>query len=299
MSLTSNTPDDTPPVSEGGSLPRWVAVLFVAAFALVGYLLYATYMQRQTLAKNQQDADKKTQALAAEVDKTNARIADLKGQLDVTSQKLGLTQDELARARGLAQSIRSEQQKSDAQLKQQIGEVQADTTTKFGQVATQLNGTQTDLSATKADLEATKGKLQSTIGDLGVQSGLIATNHEEVEELKRLGERDIFEFSLTKSKTAEHVGPIQVQLRKVDTKHYRYTLNVVADDKSIEKKDKTVGEPVQFYVRGARAPYEIVVFDLGKDSAKGYLSTPKSAQAGPPPSPAPLSSPSPAAPPGN
>jgi hypothetical protein len=295
MSLTSNTPNDTPPASEAGSLPRWVMVLFVAAFALVGYLLYATYTQRQALAKSQQDADKKTMALAAEVDKTNARIADLKGQLDVTSQKLGLTEDELARARGLAQTIRSEQQKSDAQLKQQIGEVQADTTTKFGQVATQLNGTQTDLSATKADLEATKGKLQSTIGDLGVQSGLIATNHEEVEELKRLGERDIFEFSLTKSKKAEHVGPIQVELRKVDTKHYRYTMNVIADDKSIEKKDKTVGEPVQFYVRGARAPYEIVVFDLTKDTAKGYLSTPKSAQAAPPASPVAA----PASPPGN
>jgi len=294
MSLTSNAPDETP-VSEGGSLPRWVTVLFVAAFALVGYLLYANYAQRQALAKSQQDADKKTQALAAEVDKTNARIADLKGELDVTSQKLGLTQDELARAKGLAQTIRADQQKSDAQLKQQIGEVQADTSTKFGQVATEINGTQTDLSATKADLEATKGKLQSTIGDLGVQSGLIATNHEEVEELKRLGERDIFEFSLTKSKQAEHVGPIQVQLRKVDTKHYRYTMNVIADDKSIEKKDKTVGEPVQFYVRGARAPYEIVVFDLTKDTAKGYLSTPKSGQAAPPSSP----SSTPSSPPGN
>lgn len=294
MSLTSNTPDEAP-VIEGGSLPRWVTVLFVAAFALVGYLLYANYAQRQALAKSQQDADRKTQALAAEVDKTNARIADLKGELDVTSQKLGLTQDELARAKGLAQTIRADQQKSDAQLKQQIGEVQADTTTKFGQVATEINGTQSDLSATKADLEATKGKLQSTIGDLGVQSGLIATNHEEVEELKRLGERDIFEFSLTKSKQAEHVGPIQVQLRKVDAKHYRYTLNVVADDKSIEKKDKTVGEPVQFYVRGARAPYEIVVFDLTKDTAKGYLSTPKSGQAAPPSSPSSSSS----APPGN
>ncbi|HTW22761.1 MAG TPA: hypothetical protein VMD78_04135 [Candidatus Baltobacteraceae bacterium] len=296
MSLTSNTPEETPVVSEGGSLPRWVTVLFVAAFALVGYLLYATYAERQALSKAQQDSDKKTQALAAEVDKTNSRIADLKGQLDVTSQKLGLTEDELARARSLAQSIRTQQAKSDEQLKQQIGEVQADTTTKFGQVATQLNGTQNDLSATKADLEATKGKLQTTIGDLGVQSGLIATNHEEVEELKRLGERDIFEFSLTKSKKAEHVGPIQVELRKVDTKHYKYTLNVVADDKSIEKKDKTVGEPVQFYVRGARAPYEIVVFDLGKDTAKGYLSTPKSGPAG---SPAPASSSTPASPPGN
>jgi hypothetical protein len=282
MSSSSNTPDDAP-IIEAAALPRWVTVLFVAAFALVGYLLYANYAQRQALAKSQEDADKKTQAIAAELDKTNARVADLKGGLDVTSQKLSLSQDELARARGLAQTARAEQQKSDAALRQQIGAVEADTTTKFGQVTTQISGTQTDLSATKADLEATKGKLQSTIGDMGVQSGLIARNHDEVEELKRLGERDIFEFSLNKSaKAPDRVGPIQVQLRKVDTKHYRYTLNVVADDKTIEKKDKTVGEPVQFYVRGARAPYEIVVFDLTKDQAKGYLSAPKSATAAPP-----------------
>jgi hypothetical protein len=96
------------------------------------------------------------------------------------------------------------------------------------------------------------------------------------------------------------VGPIQVELRKTDTKHFRYTLNVVADDKTIEKKDKTVGEPIQFYVRGARAPYEIVVFDLTKDTVKGYLSTPKSARAAPPSAPAgaPSSAPS-STPPGN
>jgi hypothetical protein len=286
MSLTPNTP--TPAASETAvytapGLPRWVMVLFVLAFALVGYLFYANYTDRETLRHTQEDADKRSQALATELDKTNSRVADLKGQLDVTSQKLGLTQDELARARGLAQLARKDQQQSDSQLRQQIGAVQADTATKFGEVATQINGTQTDLNSTKADLEATKGKLQSTVGDLGVQSGLIARNHEEVEELKRLGERDIFEFTLNRSsKSPEHLGPIQVQLRKIDTKHYRFTLNVVADDKTIEKKDKTVGEPVQFYVHGARAPYEIVVFDLTKDSAKGYLSTPKSATAAPP-----------------
>ena len=206
-----------------------------------------------------------------------------KGNWMSPSQKLGLTQDELARARGLAQSIKKDQQQSDEQLRQQIGAVQADTTTKFGQVTTEISGTKSDVAATKADLEATKGKLQSTVGDLGVQSGLIARNHDEVEELKRLGERDIFEFSLKKEKTPQHVGPIQVVLRKTDTKHYKYTVDVVADDKNIEKKDRTVGEPIQFYVRGARAPYEIVVFDLGKDQAKGYLSTPKSASAAPPP----------------
>jgi hypothetical protein len=284
MSLTPATPNPPgePQVVETSSLPRWVILVFVIVFALFGYVLYASYSDRQSAQKIQDEADKRTQALAAEVEKTNGRIAELKGQLEVTSQKLGLTQDELARARGLSQSIQKSQQQSDEQLRQQIGAVQADTTTKFGQVTTEISGTKSDVAATKADLEVTKTKLQSTVGDLGVQSGLIARNHDEVEELKRIGERDIVEFSLKKEKTPQHIGPIQVVLRKTDPKHFRYTLDVVADDKNIEKKDKTVGEPIQFYVRGARAPYEIVVFDIGKDQAKGYLSTPKSASAAPP-----------------
>ena len=282
MSSTPNSGSESNYV-EPSTLPRWVTILFVVAFVLVGYLLYATYAERQALNKSQEDANRKTQAMAAELDKTNSRIADLKGQLDVTSQKLGLTEDELARARGLAQTARTSQQKSDQQLRQEMGAMQADTTTKFGQVNSALTGTQNDLNATKADLESAKGLMQSMKGDMGVQSGLIARNHDEVEELKRLGQRDIFEFTLKRSaKGPEHVGPIQVQLRKVDPKKYKYTFNVVADDKVIEKKDKTAGEPVQFYVQGVRAPYEIVVFDVTKDSAKGYLSTPKSAAAAPP-----------------
>jgi hypothetical protein len=286
MSSTPNPVGDNP-AADASALPRWVTLLFVVAFALVGYLLYASYDARQTLHKSLQDADKKTQALAAQLDRTNSRVADLKGQLDVTSQKLGLTGDEVARARSLAQSAKKEQEKSDASFRQQIGQVQADTSTKFGEVATEISGTKSDVAATKADLEATKGRMQTAIGDLNVQSGLIARNHDEVEELKRIGQRDIFEFTLGRTKGPQRVGPIQILLRKVDSNKYRYTLNVVADDKSIEKKDKTVGEPVQFYVRGARAPYEIVVFEVSKDQAKGYLSTPKSAGAPPPSSPPP------------
>lgn len=289
MSLTPSTPTPEPHdetrVTEISPLPRWVAVLFVVAFVLLAYLVYASYSERQTLRTNLSMADQKTQALAGELDKTNTRIADLKGQLDVTSQKLGLTEDELAHARSLAQTIRKQQQQSDANFRKQLGQVQQDTSAKFGQVATDINTTKTDLSAAKADLEATKNKLQSTIGDLGVQSGLIARNHDEVEELKRMGQRDIFEFTLGKTKQPQHVGPIQIQFHKFDTKHYRYTMDVVADDKKIEKKDKTVGEPVQFYVRGARAPYEIVVFDVNKKEAKGYLSTPKSPNAPAPSAP--------------
>jgi hypothetical protein len=285
MSLTPSTP--TPePVPEKTGLPRWVAVFFVIAFGLVGWLFYATYANNQALHEAQDASNKKVQALAGELDKTNSRLADEKGQLEVTEQKLGLTEDELARARALAQNVKRQQQASDEKFRKALG----DTQTKFGQVNTQITNTQNDLSATKADLASTKTKLASTIGDLGVQSGLIAKNHSEVEELKALGERNIYEFKLHTSKHLlwtspsewKHVGPIQLRLRNVDPKHYRYTMNVLADDKNIEKKDKDVDEPIQFYVEGARAPYEIVVFKLDHDEAQGYLSTPKTASQAPP-----------------
>ncbi len=277
----SIAPSSTPP-PEGqnfdiSTTPRWVVIAFVVAFVLVGYLLYATHAQRQDLKAGLEEANKKSTTLAAQLDRANATLAELKGQLDVTTQKLGLTEDEVARARGMAQSIREKQKVNDEQLRTQIGQVQQETSSKIGQVSTELSGTKSDVEATKKDLEATKGKLERAVGDLGVQSGLIARNHDEVQELKRLGERNIFEFDLPKTKSPQRVGPIMVQLRKTDTKHFRYTMNVIADDKSIEKKDKTVGEPVQFYVHGARAPYEIVVFSLTKDHATGYLSTPKEA----------------------
>ncbi|MFY9529832.1 MAG: hypothetical protein WBC04_18925 [Candidatus Acidiferrales bacterium] len=294
MSITPNSgPEGYLPSEahvQGSAVPRWVQILFIIAFLLVAYLLYAGYSERQLVRTEMDKANRQAQALAAQLDKTNSRLADLKGELDVTTQKLGLTQDELARARGLSQTIRKEQKQSDEQLRSQIGQVQQDTSTKFGQVTTELSGTKSDVEAAKKDLEETKAKLQSTIGDLGVQSGLIARNHEEVETLKRLGERNIYEFQLTKSKMPQKLGPIQLTLRKVDAKRFRYTMNVVADDKSIEKKDKTVGEPVQFYVRGTRVPYEIVVFDLSKDRASGYLSTPKDTNAAPAPASAPSGS---------
>jgi len=276
MSLTPSTPNPEPVVERSGS-PRWVGVLFVVILGLVGWLFYTTYENNQAFHQAQDAANKKVEALAGELDKTNSRIADEKGQLEVTEQKLGLTEDELARARALAQNVRKQQEASDQNFRKALGEAQATNQTQFGQVNTQITKTQSDLSATQADLKNEEGKLQSTIGDLGVQSGLIAKNHDEVEALKELGERNIYEFTLHKGKHMEHVGPIQLGLRKVNTKHYTYSMNVLADDKNIEKKDRDLDEPVQFYVQGARAPYEIVVYKIGKNEAQGYLSTPKTA----------------------
>lgn len=276
MSTTPNVPEPAETQHDLGSpTPRWIFVVFVVLFVLVGYLLYAGHMARTKLEADLAKANDKTKVLAAQVDQTNTRMAELKGQMEVTAQKLGLTQAELARARSLAQTIRKEQKASDEKLTAQLGQVKQESEAKIGQVAGEVSGTKSDIEATRKDLEATKSKLERTIGDLGVQSGLIARNREELEELKRRGERNIFEFTVQKSKAPQRVGPVQLTLKKVDTKKFRYTMIVYADDKSIEKKDKTVAEPVQFYVKGARIPYEIVVFEVLKDRASGYLSTPK------------------------
>ena len=257
------------------SVPRWILVAFIAVFALVGYLLYANYSTRTKLEADLARTNERSKVLSAQVDQANARLAEMKGQLDVTSQKLGLTQEELARARSLTQTIRKEQKTSDERLVAQIGQVKQESETKIGQVSTELGGAKTDIESTKKDLEATKSRLEHSVGDMGVMSGLIARNREDLEELKRRGERNIFEFDLRKSKTPQKVGPVQLKLQKVDTKRYKYTMVVYADDKTVEKKDKTVNEPVQFYVKGAHSPYEVVVFEVSKDRATGYLSTPK------------------------
>ena len=276
MTTSPNLPEsEQTEHDQAPATPRWILLVFVVVFLLVGYLLYAGYSTRTKLQAQLADADAKTSQLIARVDQTNSRLADLKGQLDVTSQKLGLTQEELARARSLAQAIRKDQKASDERLGAQIGQVKQESEAKIGQVSTELGGAKTEIEATRKDLESTKGRLERAIGDLGVQSGLIARNREDLEELKRRGERNIFEFDLRKAKTPQRVGPVQLTLQKVDTKKLRYTMTVYADDKSIEKKDKTVNEPVQFYVKGARIPYEVVVFEISKDRAVGYLSTPK------------------------
>ena len=282
MSISPSVPEpNESDAYEAASTPRWIIIVFVAAFALIGYLLYAGNDLKTKLGTEQtglSQANSKQALLSAQIDQTNSVIADLRGKLEVTTQKLGFTQAELAQARTLSQNIRNSQKESDEKLTAQIGQVkqEADTVdTKIGQVSTDLTGAKGDISATRQDLEATKAKLTSTVGDLGVQSGLIARNQEELDQLKRQGERNIFELHLTKSKTPTHVGPIQITLTKTDPKKFKYTMTVIADDKTIEKKDKTADEPVQFYIHGVPRPYEIIVFDVTKDKVNGYLSTPK------------------------
>ena len=271
---------------EGSSLqndaavPRWVglAVAVLGGVSLIGVGLgwsalnqaKSTEQSIQTALKQQNDT------LSQRLAKADDQNQQLQSDLKVVTDKLNVTQDDLQKARQQAKQ-------SVVAYNKKLSGLETNVNTQLATKAStdELNKTNTDVAGVKTDLEDTKGKLERAQGDMGVMSGLIARNHDDVEELKRKGDRNYYEFTIQKSKSPQHVGPVQITLNKADQKRSKYTMTVLADDKTIEKKDKTAGEPVQFYVKGTAryAPYEIVVFDVNKNQITGYLATPKSAGA--------------------
>ena len=267
-------------IQSTSATPRWVglAIAALGAVSLVGLGLGWSALNQSKSVEQSTQASLKQQndALAQRLTKTEDQNQQLQSDLKVVTDKLNVTQEDLVKARKLTKA-------SVAAYDKKLSGLESNVNTQLASKAstddvTKLNG---DVSGVKNDLDATKSKLDRATGDMGVMSGLIARNHDDLEELKRKGDRNYYEFTIQKSKTPQRVGPVQMSLNKTDQKKSKYTMTVLADDKSIEKKDKTAGEPVQFYVKGTAhyAPYEIVVFDVGKNQITGYLSTPKSAGA--------------------
>jgi len=267
-------------IQSTSATPRWVglAIAALGGVSLLGLGLGWSALNQSKSVEQSTQASLKQQndALAQRLNKADEQNQQLQSDLKVVTSKLNVTQEDLVKARKLTKA-------SVAAYDKKLSGLESNVNTQLASKAstddvTKLNG---DVSGVKNDLDATKGKLDRATGDMGVMSGLIARNHDDLEELKRKGDRNYYEFTVQKSKTPQRVGPVQMSLNKTDQKKSKYTMTVLADDKSIEKKDKTAGEPVQFYVKGAQhyAPYEIVVFDVGKNQITGYLSTPKSAGA--------------------
>jgi chromosome segregation ATPase len=142
-------------------------------------------------------------------------------------------------------------------------------------VKTEVRGVKEDVASAQSGLEKTSAELKRAMGDMGVMSGLIATNSKDLAALRELGERNYLEFDLTKNQKDKKVGNITLALKKADPKRNRYTVEIMADDKRVEKQDRSINEPVQLYVSGNRQPYEVVVNQIKKDEIVGYLATPK------------------------
>jgi len=263
-------------VATEAAAPRWMGIV-VIALAIVSLVALGTGWTASTrskeLAQNlttaQQQEKQQEDVLSQRLAKAEDTNAQLQGELSVVTDKMKLTQGELSKARLQAKKIKEDDAKQLADLENNVN----------GQLATKatvddVNKVGADVTGVKTDLETTKNNLNMTRGEFGT---LIAKNHDEVEELRRLGERDYYEFTIDKKDQRQKVGDLMIELRGVNTKKNIYTIAMYVDDARYEKKNRSVNEPIYFFTRGTRAPMELTVNSVGKDKIVGYLSVPKSA----------------------
>jgi hypothetical protein len=265
---------DTEPVvvAERSASGAFIAAIIIAALLGIGALGWCYSLQNRITAAEQ------SLAAADRLDATNAR---LRATADTLGQNVGATQKQIDARTAVIIAAQKSQNAETAKLAQQqqaadqkIGAVSSD----VASVKTDVGGVKTDVATTRSDLDAAKAQMQSMMGDEGKMSGLIATNHDQLEVLKHKGDRTYVEFTLTKGAKPTLLSPIKLKLEKVDTKHARFNLVVSSDDRDIEKKDKTIDEPVQFYSGKDPVLFELVVNSIDKNKVSGYLSMPKTAQ---------------------
>jgi hypothetical protein len=260
----------------------------VASLAANGFLLWQVHDLRNDTSKgseimqNEIDTLKENSTVMTATQRKH--LEDLREELDQRSRQANLAasqakKEALTYADQQAQKLEAENQKvagDVTRVNSDLSNVKqsADTANaKLADVGADVTGVKTDLASTKSDLATTKSDLKKVSGDLGITSGYVATNSSELTELKRRGERNIVEFHVSKTKDFQKVGDISVLLKNADPKKNKFTLDLMADDKRTEKKDRNVNEPLQFYV--SKSLYELVINSVGKNTISGYLSTPK------------------------
>src|SRR2546430_6513910 len=252
--------------------PRWVglAVAVLGGISLISLGVgWSALNQARNVEQWTQATVKQTnEALAQRLAKADEINQQLQSDVKVVTDKLNLTQGELITARKQNHKATTA---VDLKVTNLATSVKAELATKANaDDVTRLNG---DVTGVKSDLDATKNSIQMTRSEMGT---LIARNHDEIDQLRRMGTRDYFEFTVQRKGGATKVGSIQIQLKDTNPKKNRYTINVLADDNSFEKKDRSVNEPHFFYTGGTRTAIELVVNKVTKSTATGYLRDRKS-----------------------
>jgi DNA anti-recombination protein RmuC len=276
MSDDRTTVVETTPSYSGALLGAIALAVLASLGGLVWSYALSNRMSRQEAALS--EANQQNAKLDAQLRETNAR---LRVATDELGKSVGMTQKQMdARAQQIIAHEAAENKRLETaqqQTAQQVTAVQSDVSS----VKTDVGGVKTDLTKTQGDLATAVSQLTSMKGDLSNHASLIARNGTELEVLKHKGDRNYYEFTLTKGQK-KPVGTVSLELKKADMKKSRFTVVVYADDRSYEKKDRNVDEPLQFYSGKDPALYEIVVNTIGsKNTVSGYLSTPKGAPAPP------------------
>lgn len=264
----------------------WNAAIVVALIAAV--LLYINNRQMAAslaqVDQHNQDQIAQLQQELARATADAAQSADTVGRQasETAAQTEARAKQELRKASANLTAALAKEQQDQEEKRQQIAgqltdlqEANSTAAAKIGEISDNVNGVKTDVASTQTELEKTGSDLKRVMGDMGVMSGLIATNSTQLDALKALGDRDYVQFDLKRTSGKQKVGDIQLALSKADPKHSRFTIDVLADDKMVEKRDRTINEPVQLYLAGNHQPEEIVVNEVKKDEVIGYVSIPK------------------------
>ncbi len=278
-------PPPPAPASEGGG---WkIGVLFGVVVALIAANVYL-YMQLDKVKKDlsaandtaQTRLDKLEESASVNTRSNRRTVDELRDQLERARRQANLAagqaKDEaLKKVDETRVELEAAQERAKQQLSSDINKVQESADSKFSQVGNEVTAVKGDVASTKSDLEKTVADLKRATGELDGHSVLIATNQKELSALQALGDRNYIQFTITKAKRPQKVGDVMIRLTKADPKKFRYTIELTADDKTTEKKDRTLNEPLQFMTSKAKQPYEIVVNDVKKDTIVGYVSIPK------------------------
>ncbi len=254
--------------------PRWVglAVAVLGGISLLGLgVSWSALNQARGIEQSTQAVKQANEALTQRVAKADEINQQLQSDVRVVTDKLKVTQSVLIAARKQNKNATTA---VDQKVTNLATSVKAELATKANtDDVNKLNG---DVTGVRTDLDATKNSIQMARSEMGT---LIARNHDEIDQLRRMGQRDYFEFTVQRKSGATKVGTIQIQLKDTNTKKNRYTINVLADDNSFEKKDRSVNEPIFFYTGGTRQAIELVVNKVTKSTATGYMSVPKATAA--------------------
>ena len=249
-----NEQERTSPIGLNRILIAAAAVLLVIAVVAFGY----GYRQQITAGH-----------LAAQQAAANATISDLQGQVSSLSGKLN---DMVAAQQAAAQAAA---QQAEAQ-KKTAAKRGAPVDKRYKQLQAQLEDQQKQLKDTQDLVTKNRTDLESSLGSTKDElNGSIARTHEELVVLQKRGERNYFEFDLTKSKQFQRFGPLTLSLRRTDTKHMNYDLSMVVDDNPLDKKRVNLYEPIWIHAESEGQPVQVVVNKISKNFVHGYISAPK------------------------
>jgi len=232
---------------------RWLVILGVVLF--VAAIFGAGYAYQQSMATA--DLAAENQSLHATVDQMSNQIGAMTAKLNQMSTPSPAQTPAAGSpaAKRTASAGSATQDRRMKQVQSQLAEQQR-----------QLKDTQDQVAIAKSDLE---GKLGSTRDEL---NGSIARTHEELVGLEQRGQRRYYEFDLSKSKGFQREGPIQISLRKADSKHQSYDLMMLVDDHQLSKKKVDLYEPIWLHQSDQPQPVQIVVNKIEKDHVQGYVS---------------------------